>query len=379
MHRMRLRFPAVAAASAATFLTAVPALADAAPSWSPGDPVGVPSGAVQDVFIEHEDLSMDLVGLNPSNANYQQGSGSRPSAAILAAYTLRNDGAAKGIDLVFITASREVSKVGVVFDGATIPAKVGPARPVPPSWKPPTGTPNPGGGPDLPYATGGSAGLAFHIELGAGRHTMATRYQAAPSVRSGNAEDAQPVWWQTAFVLSPARQWKGFGDLDVSVRVPSGWQAAVRPNLNRRGDVLSGHFEGIPADSIGVTARMQVPPDWRTIAWIWGMVAILFLSTVTGCVGARLIRWPVSLMLFTTSLAFPIALAIAVSYADYLRSAIISDAQHSWVGSRAAGITSLVQGPAAFVAGLVIGLIGLSLGIAIGGAWRRVTLRPAPK
>ena len=240
MRHVTLRFLAVAAAFAGMILTAAPALADAAAPWAPGDPVGVPTGAVQDVLIEHEDLFMDLSGLNPSNPS------DRPITAVLATYTLRNDGVAKGIDLVFVTASREVRRVEVALDGMAIPATVGPLGPVPASWKPPRDTPDPRGGPDLPYAVNIVAGLAFHIELGAGRHTMMTRYQAGPAVNSGDWSNAEPVRWQLAFVLAPARQWNGFGDLDVSVRVPSGWKAATRPALSRKGDVLSGHFDGIP-------------------------------------------------------------------------------------------------------------------------------------
>jgi len=369
---VRLAFLSVATACAATILTAGPALADAASPWSPGDPVGVPSGAVQDVFIEHEDLSMDLSGLNASNPD------GRPTAAIGATYTLRNDGEAKGIDLIFITASNDVSSVKVVLDGAAIPAKVGPLGPVPPSWMPPRGTPSLRGGPDLPYYVYNAAGLTFHIFLGPGRHNMVTRYQARPTVLSGIASNSEPVSWQLAFVLSPARQWKGFGDLDVSVIVPSGWLAAVRPGLSRSGNVLSGHFDGIPADAIGVTTEIPVlvPPDWRLIAWNWGLVGVLILSVVIGCVGARLIRWPLTLALFSATPVFAFALAIAVGYGDYFRRADIPFAQQSWSGSKGAGIESLFVVVAAFVAGFALYVFGASLGIAIGTVWRRATVRP---
>jgi hypothetical protein len=353
-------------------LTAGPALADAASPWSPGDPVGVPSGAVQDVFIEHEDLSMDLSGLNASSPN------GRPMATIGATYTLRNDGVAKGIDLIFITASRDVRSVEVVLDGAAIPAKVGPLGPVPPSWMPPRGMPNLRGGPDLPYNVTNAAGLAFHIDLGAGRHTMRTRYQARPTVLSGNRDYNEPVSWQLAFVLSPARQWKGFGDLDISVIVPPGWLVAVRPSLSRSGDVLSGHFDGIPADAIGVATEMRVlvPPDWRLIAWNWGLVGVLILSAIIGCVGARLIRWPLALVLFAAAPVFAFALAIAVGFGDNFRSADIPPAQQSWAGTKFTGLESLFVVVAAFVAGFALYLFGASVGIAIGTAWRYATVRP---
>jgi hypothetical protein len=196
-------------------------------------------------------------------------------------------------------------------------------------------------------------------------------------VNSGNAQDNAPVWWQLAFVLSPARQWKGFGDLDVSVRVPSGWEVAVRPGLSRQGDVLSGHFNGIPADSIGVTTRMPLPPDWRGIAWNRGLLGVLLLSGIAGLVGARLIRWSLSLVLFGASPIFSVGLAFVVGYAESLRSASVPTAQQSWFGAKGDPLASFVQIPAALVAGLGLGLFGLSLGIVIGAVWRRSMVHPA--
>lgn len=371
MRHVMPRSLAVAAACAtAVVLAPVPALADAASPWRPGDPVGVPSGAVQDVYIEHEDLSMDLSGLNISNAN------DNAMASILATYTLRNDGSAKGIDLVFVTASSSVRGVEVVVDGVATPATVGPLGTVPPSWNPPSVTPDPQGGSDLPYRVNDVAGLAFHIELGAGRHTMMTRYQAGAMVNSGLATDADPVSWSIAFVLSPARQWKGFGDLDVSVRVPSGWPAAARPSLTRQGDLLTGHFSGIPADSVGVSTRMQKPPDWRLVAWNSGLLGVLLLSAIIGLIGARLIRWPSMLALFGAAPICAIALAVAVGYGDFLRSSAIPPAQQSWAGGKGVGIEWLAVIVAALAVGFLLCVVGLCLGIGVGVVWRRLTVRP---
>ncbi|GAC1614991.1 MAG: hypothetical protein NVS9B1_24680 [Candidatus Dormibacteraceae bacterium] len=353
-----------AAAAAAMFLTAAEAMADAAPPFTPGDPLGVPSGAVQDVFIEHEDLSMDLSGVNISNPEVQ------PLAAILATYALRNDGVAKGIDLIFVTASRDVSGVEVAVDGVPVAAKLGPLGPVPASWRPPNGTPALQPGPDLPYQLKNQAGLAFHIDLGSGRHTMVTRYHAVPMKNSGDAEDAAPVWWQLAFVLSPARQWKGFGDLDVSVRVPSGWSAAVRPRLTRLGDVLSGHFSGIPEDSIGVTTRMPLPPDWRSLIWTRGLVGVLIVSVILGGLGARLIAWPWTLAMLLAAPIFGVSLAIVVNFGEDLRRNGLPLAQQSWFGVRGVGLTSDLHVLTAFVIGCALGLFGLSFGVAAAAARR---------
>jgi hypothetical protein len=349
---------------AATFMTAAPALADAAPPVRPGDTVGVPSGAVRDVFIEHEDLSMDLSSLNAANPNDQR------RATVVATYSLRNDGGEKGIDLVFVTASRSVAGVQVLLDGAPLAAAVGQLDRIPASWNPPNATPDLQGGPDLPYTVDRPAGLTFHVDLSPGRHSMMTSYDAVPGQYSGDAEADTPVSWQLAFVLSLARQWEGFGDLALTVRVPPGWPAAVRPSLTRRGDLLTGDFSGVPADSIGVTTRMPLPPDFRSIAWTWGVRAVIVLGILVGLLGARTVRWPFSLVVLVVAPLLAVALAFDVAYGEGLRSAAVPVAQQSWYGAKGAGIESLLQLPAALVAGMFLGLLGVGIGMGAGTAWR---------
>ena len=67
--------------------------------------------------------------------------------------------------------------------------------------------------------------------------------------------DGPVRYWQLGYVLSPARQWASFGTLDVSVQLPSGWSFASSPGLARSGDEARGSFQGVPADSLGMTAQ----------------------------------------------------------------------------------------------------------------------------
>ena len=316
---------AVPIACAVVVATAGPALADAAPPIYQGDPVGVPSGAVQNLFIEHEDLTMDLSSMNSATEI-----SAPPLAAVTAKYSLRNDGAAKGIDLVFVTASQHVSGVEVLLDGKPVPAKVGSLGPVPSTWRAPAGTPSVQGGPDVPYGVDRPAGLTFHIDLSVGRHTMVTSYRAAPTQSSGDPDVNEPRYWQLAFMLSPARQWEGFGDLAVTVRVPAGWLAAVRPGLDRHGDVLSGSFTGIPADSFGVTTRMPMPFNWTSAVWKSGLAAVLILCVFAGWFYARPTRWP-RLLVAAPVLANVVA---ALVFASFVLRPLSVGGQSSWFGGK---------------------------------------------
>lgn len=354
-------FLALAVLCVAAVLTAAPAAADAAPPTNPGDPVGVPSGAVRDVFIEHEDLAMDMSSMNTATQSYAP-----PAAAVIATYSLRNDGAPRGIDLVFVTASQHVSGVQVILDGVAVAANVGPLGPIPSSWMPPTGTPALQVGPDLPYSVDRPAGLTFHIGLSAGRHTMVTSYQALPTQTT--ASTYEPHYWQLAFVLSPARQWEGFGDLAVTVRVPSGWPAAVRPSLDRHGDVLSGSFSGIPADSFGITTRMPTPTDWSSAAENSGLAVVLFLCAIAGWFFVRPTRWPGLIFAAPILAVVPAALFFAALQTRYYS---IPAGQTSWSGLKLLLFEQVGQALVVFIEGTILGQVGLFVGMGAWAMWRR--------
>ena len=350
--RLALLLAAAYGSAAVALLSAVPAAADAAPPYTPGDPVGVPSGPVKDVFIEHEDLSMDLTGVAGS---IPAGSSDDRTVLVVARYTLRNDGPARGVDLVFVTSSLAVPRSNVLFDHSPVASAAGPLGSVPPSWMPPHGTPSLDGGPDLDYYVGQPVAITFHVEMSAGRHTMETQYSAVPAQESGYSV---PRAWQLAFVLSPARQWGGFGDLNLSVKVPSGWDATVRPGLRRAGNVLSGHFTGIPSDAIAITTRMPNPIDLTSAGWVVGSVLVLASAVAIGWFLGSRIGW------FTLLLSplFAIALAVVVAMGASYHNALIPYDQASWSEAKGNALGVVIDVVLALFAGFVIGAIGLAAG-----------------
>lgn len=356
----------VAAAAAFACITPAPvvALADAAPPWSPGDPVGAPSGPVKDVYIEHEDLSLDMTGVAGSDPR---------GATVEAAYNLRNDGAARRIDLVFVTSSTDVSRVELTLDGAPVSSVQGMLGTSPSTWQPPAVTPAIGGGPDLAYRQRPPAAITFEIDLGVGEHVMRSRYVAMAARYSGDATAHEPVFWQLAFVLAPARQWEGFGDLDVIAKIPAGWRVATRPSLVRTGDSLTGHFSGIPADSIALTTQMPVPSDPTPNVWEVGLVAIAIVALVAGLsIGRRAGYLGVlaSLMLVAPALAG--ALGFGVVLAAESRGFSIPSAQQSWWGARGTLLGELWNATKAFCSGLLIGEVALLVGLLFSPLSRRV-------
>jgi hypothetical protein len=353
--RLATLITAACASGTVILLSAASAAADAASPYVPGEPVGVPYGPLKDVFIEHENLSIDLTGVGALPP--YTGTDDR-TAIIDARYTLRNDGAAQGVDLVFVTASVAVPRSQVLFDGSPVESSTGPLGLVPASWMPPHATPTLAGGSDLPYLVTQPVAITFHVAMGAGRHTMETRYSAMPGQQSGNGGNGDPRFWQVAFVLSPARQWGGFGDLNVSVRVPGGWEAAVYPALSRVGDLLTGHFQGVPADAIAITTRLPIPTDWTAAGWVGGSVLLLALAVAVG----RWLGWRIGWWSLLTAPLFAIPLAWVVSIAASARNNAIPPGQESWFGSKGTGLLVLLEVVLALGAGFVIGATGLAIG-----------------
>ena len=245
---------------AAALLLAMPALVRAnmaeppepAPI-RPGDQLGEPAGGLRSVFVEHERLRIDLRPLARG----------RP-AMVEATYRTRNDGPARVLKLLFVADG--LGGAGEVWlDGRPVANRGAEPGPLPASWRAPATTPGLGGGGELGYEAKHAGALAFQLQLPPGRHEIRVRYPAEAAAY--RTSELMPVW-QLGYVLAPARDWGGFGRLDVRVEVPRGWEAAATPALRREGGALVGSWTGIPAVALALSARAPAPSaGWRY--WVW--------------------------------------------------------------------------------------------------------------
>ncbi|HEX2092650.1 MAG TPA: hypothetical protein VHG28_09625 [Longimicrobiaceae bacterium] len=219
-----------------------------------GRAAGEPSGGLRSVFIEHERLRIDLRPL----------AGGGP-AEVEAVYRVRNDGAQRTLDLLFVADGLTAGEHGVWVDGRPVPSAPGQAGALPASWRTPTATPALEGGEAVPYATAGEGTLSFRVTLPPGRHEIRVRYPADASAyyKEGRLTAVR----QLAYVLAPARDWAGFGGIDVRVELPRGWRAATEPALRREGSALVGRWDRVPADALAITARQPEPPGRSRSPW----------------------------------------------------------------------------------------------------------------
>lgn len=265
---------------AGALLLALPALlwANMAPPpepapLRPGGPAGEPAGGLRDVVVEHERLLIDLRPLAKAKP-----------AMVEATYRTRNDGAARTMRLLFVADG--LGGAGQVWlDGRPVPSRRAQPGPLPASWRAPAVTPHPGGGDALAYTSKEAGALAFELPLPTGRHEIRVRYPAEAAIY--HTEEMMPVW-QLGYVLAPAREWGGFGRLDVRVELPRGWHVVATPDLRPDGGALVGSWRGIPADALALSARAPAPTaGWRYLLWMAFCAAGLWLCILGGRTAGR--------------------------------------------------------------------------------------------
>lgn len=232
-----------------------------------GDVPGEPAGGLRDVFVEHERLVVDLRPLAKAKP-----------AIVEATYRTRNDGAARTLQLLFVADG--LRGAGEVWlDGRPVASRPVAPGPLPASWRAPAETPALDSG-TLVYQAKNAGALAFQLPLPAGRHEIRVRYPAQAAVYQTN--ELMPVW-QLGYVLAPAREWGGFGQLDVRVELPRGWNAAATPRLRYEGDALVGSWRGIPADALALSVQEPAPrTGWRYMLWMAFCAVGLWLCALAG-------------------------------------------------------------------------------------------------
>jgi hypothetical protein len=330
-------------------LACAPAVARANISapWHDGEAGTEPGGELAQLEVIGEQLAIDLRPL-------AQSAGLVP---VHVRYEVRNRGEAVTRDLVFVTPGIAIGQV--LLDGKPVPGAEVRTEALPEVWQD-VRTPGIDGG-ELQYeVTGAAKVLAFSLALAAGeKHVIEIRYGLAPGwYDTGDLYRSH----QIAYLLAPARQWGGFGTLDVRVQLPEGWEAAAQPALQREGDVLVGRFQGVPADMLAVTARHPAELTWGWIFVLAGMVIGLLAGvTLVRRLGRLAAGWglgPAVLAGLAASLAGATALFVLPLLGIALWQALLDETQiasHYFYELNMAMFFLL--GPAVGVIYVVIGLV----------------------
>jgi hypothetical protein len=250
-----------------------------------GGLVAEPEG-LKDIAITEEHLTLDLrplIRVEPIQVE--------------AIYRLQNRGPEKHLDLVFVSGTPDVSEFDVRLDDQALDSCKVPIAEVshrggrlPPPWaRPPDVSESewPGSAHYMWGAVHQPTLVGFSARLPRGVHTLAARYHTRAF---GNPESYPVTEWQVPYILSPAKEWRTFGGLHVTVYMPPGWECRSRPPLEREAARLHGKFDGLPADLLVISAQAPVPPALalRTNAGTACYVLAVALGGVLcWCAGAR--------------------------------------------------------------------------------------------
>ncbi len=268
----------------AATVVATPARANMASPVQPGTPAGEPAAALAGLRIARETLTLDLRRLAAPRA------GEVRFAIVEAVYGIVNDGPTRTLPVEFVALGQDVGAGEVWVDEVPVQAQPVARLAVPDLWTGIASSPGLDGEP-LPYEaeTGAPRGLRFTLAIGPGAHRVRVRYRVRAGSYDGGAHPNRT--WQVAYSLAPARLWAGFGQLDLEVIAPAGWDVAASLPLRREPAAsdtaavrLVGRFGQLPGDVLAVSARAPAPV-WRRPLHALAFLVAFAIAAIFGVLG----------------------------------------------------------------------------------------------
>lgn len=270
------------------------ALANSTPSTvAPSSGGLVVPSTTSDVRIERETLSLDFTS-------------GRTEAQIAASYELVNvSGRDAQLDLLFIAPGGR--SLEVALDGVPVDVAETANAQLPAEWLASDRGIDPRSGDEYEmgeHLSGQSRtrAWAFRIAVPAGaRKTLTASYRGLLGYDRTRADH---VLHHLVYVLGPARNWAGVGELRVTVTAPSDLLVATSPPLPlvEEADGVARYaatFDGIPADLLRVSTMVRPSPldAWVEPVSLWlPFLPGLALAALAGVLCSRIGKWVVALV-----------------------------------------------------------------------------------
>lgn len=250
----------------------------AAPSQG-GNMTGEPNG-LENIFIRNERLTIDFRSVADESLV--------KLINVEAVYEVENTSADKSLTLIFVLGTSEISDFNFYLDEQQIAAQVEKAGDLPASWKVPQSTPWHKDRQLVYYPSVGYQKTArIVLTIPSGAHTLKAQYKAS----SGKFYGEAPLQlYQFAYILAPARNWAGFGGLDVTVHTPDDWEFVSSPKIEQNGATTTAHFDKIPADALTFTFGKPLPQSYYLLDNVLFWLAILTIILPPFLLGWLFIR-----------------------------------------------------------------------------------------
>lgn len=251
------------------------------------------------IGVEKEILHIDLRPLT-----------SLQPAEVSATYMLLSDTTLQHLELIFVANNLKGNNFTISVNGRKVSGEVVQPEHVPFTWAPPDSMEWSGRKYKISYSS--NQYIKFIIPVIHGRNQVEVRYLANVGNHfSRNTGDPSTLLWNFVYILSPAKTWKNFKELDFEARIPEGWEAHSNLQLTKEGNILQGTFSQIPADAL--TLSLKKPEGSALLltdfllygGWIVTLLVCAWLvyKTATARVNGK-IKWKVLILLLLALIAF---------------------------------------------------------------------------
>lgn len=240
-----------------------------------------------DVRIERETLKLDLTP-------------DRDEAQVSALYELQNvSGKDVVLDLLFIAPNGQ--DLSVALDRTPVEVVESANAQLPAEWAAPNRGLDPRTGEEYEldhlWSQMRTQTWTFRISVpGGARATLSADYRCRLGYDRARADY---ILRHLVYVLGPARDWAGFGTLEVTVAVPADTLVASSPPLHLVAEVdgvarYAGTFDGVPAELLRVSTMIRPSPldAWVEPASLWlPFVPGIILAGFVGSTVSRVRGW----------------------------------------------------------------------------------------
>jgi hypothetical protein len=256
------------------FMPSSPCFANLSGPWKPGQLL-VDVEGVKEIAIIREKLGIDLRPLKDGGM-----------IKISATYLIDHPHSPKDLPLTFITGVESVKEVKCTLNGIPLAFNTTQVMLMPDSWKPPDNTPGFVPEEKLLYSRNISdtqhEWILFIVPLQTGRQTIEVTYEVEAGAYYSERYSAK--FWQTAYILAPARTWKSFGGLDIEVLAPENWQVKGNLPLMNQGQRWWASFDSLPADFIALTTQH---PSGKRVTVVDPAQMLYFFGFLTFIIGLQ--------------------------------------------------------------------------------------------
>lgn len=289
MELKRHSLPGVILALFMIALLALPVLANAGPSTRSPSPGGLIPTTTDAIRIMNENLTVRMVDENGNPPPYYYG-----FAQVTAEYTLQNT-TDKSVSLSLMYLSPNTKEFNAMLNNEPLVTKVGSIDPkdLPADWKVPNQVLDPLDGEyelraDIGY--GSLTPYTFDITVGAKQE--ATLHMEATQLLGFDAARHMNVIRHFAYLLAPAKNWAGFGTLNITVVVANNQIFTSNPPLTEQSRdahtiTYTGSFNGIPADALRV-ATISNQNLWLGSSAIVTIIPNAIVGFLAGLIGFAL-------------------------------------------------------------------------------------------